>query len=542
MANANQNFKDIPKNAEYIEHLKFVNDKNFISGYQKADGLYFDPDGVVKRSHVAKILLEATGTPIHGSAKQFNDLPNNQKYKEAHTYLSKAVELGWLSPDSNNNIRAFDPINRAEMAYAVSKAFKLDRTISSKYPYPFNDAGSLSSPAKEAINSLYYTGVVRGENQMYKPYSNLKRNQFIMMVGRAMNQQFKLANEFTADFATGEAFNLGNSTLNIRQLANAKSSSIGKVSQGENVQVLAETSNGWLKIRLVSGHGYVSKAYIKASSDSNGNVSPPEVESPTPLNSDTIATTTILPSVIYSQKSSQSKSLTTIRIAQSFEVLAIENNWVKIRIPKIGEGYILKENVKLTNKKGNPVKDRIIVLDPGHGGNDSGAVSNGLQEKAVALSVAKKVESKLKKDGAKVIMTRTNDRRMELNERTAFAKKVHAESFISIHLNSATNSSAHGTETFYSSQVYAGDQNLNGYESKILATFVNSSIIKEVNTANRGVKDRAFYVIRKNNIPAILIELAFISNPTDRDKLKSEYYQEKFADAIYKGIVQYYKE
>jgi len=109
------------------------------------------------------------------------------------------------------------------------------------------------------------------------------------------------------------------------------------------------------------------------------------------------------------------------------------------------------------------------------------------------------------------------------------------EVFVSIHVNSAASSSAKGTETYYS--VSTGDM----YKEDInLATYINNQIVNNADMTNRGVKKEAYYVINNTIIPAVLVELGFVSNSADRAKLVNDQYVSIFADSIYKGIVQYY--
>ena len=175
-------------------------------------------------------------------------------------------------------------------------------------------------------------------------------------------------------------------------------------------------------------------------------------------------------------------------------MLSLDGDWAKIRVNS-KTGFVSKAYLKLLNQSGNPLNNRIIVLDPGHGAHDPGASKNKVTEKAITLKVGKLVEAKLKKAGAKVIMTRSNDTYLSLEQRTDFAKKNFAETFVSIHVNSATSTSAKGSETYFDSSL-----NANSAESKSLATYIQNNLVKKANMVNRGVKDNRFYVIRNTNV------------------------------------------
>ncbi|MED0686232.1 N-acetylmuramoyl-L-alanine amidase [Anoxybacillus ayderensis] len=224
----------------------------------------------------------------------------------------------------------------------------------------------------------------------------------------------------------------------------------------------------------------------------------------------------------------------TLRKGQVVDVYDINGYWAKIAYN--GQfAYVHKTYLKLRNITGSPVKGRIIVVDAGHGGKDPGAMSGGANEKTIVLEVAKFVKEKLEKAGATVIMTRETDVYPTLQDRVNIAKNNYAEMFVSIHTNSATNTSAKGAEVFYDSST-----NPNGEESKKLAQYIQEEIVRMANMVDRGVKNSGLYVLRNNSVTSVLVELGFISNAEDRAKLTSPEYQNIYAEAIYQGIVKYY--
>ncbi|ACJ34958.1 N-acetylmuramoyl-L-alanine amidase [Anoxybacillus flavithermus] len=224
----------------------------------------------------------------------------------------------------------------------------------------------------------------------------------------------------------------------------------------------------------------------------------------------------------------------TLQKGQVVDVYDLNGYWAKIAYN--GQfAYVHKTYLKLRNIAGSPVKGRIIVVDAGHGGKDPGAMSGGANEKTIVLEVAKFVKEKLEKAGATVIMTRETDVYPTLQDRVNIAKNNYAEMFVSIHTNSATNTSAKGAEVFYDSST-----NPNGEESKKLAQYIQAEIVRMANMVDRGVKNSGLYVLRNNSVTSVLVELGFISNAEDRAKLTSPEYQNLYAEAIYQGIVKYY--
>ena len=176
-----------------------------------------------------------------------------------------------------------------------------------------------------------------------------------------------------------------------------------------------------------------------------------------------------------------------------------------------------------------------IMIDPGHGGQDPGAVGpTGVQEKMITLAVAKKVADILR-SVAEVRLTREDDRALgdtkstDLTTRANMANAWGADCFVSIHCNSAGNSTAVGTETY----CYA----LGGQGEK-LARAIHTRLIAK-GLPDRGIKTADFAVLRQTKMPAALVELAFISNPTEEAMLESPAYQDRAAQAIAEGIADY---
>lgn len=172
-----------------------------------------------------------------------------------------------------------------------------------------------------------------------------------------------------------------------------------------------------------------------------------------------------------------------------------------------------------------------VIIDPGHGEDDSGAAAGGKTEKDFVLSVSLKIQQKLKNHKhIKIQMTRTKDVFLELQERVNIAQKAKADAFISIHANSAVNGSATGTETFYTRP-----------NSLSLATIVHKHLIAATKLRDRGVKKGNFHVIRETTMPAILLEVGFISNSNDRAALFDPVFQDNVAERVAMGLCEYFK-
>ena len=215
-------------------------------------------------------------------------------------------------------------------------------------------------------------------------------------------------------------------------------------------------------------------------------------------------------------------------------------------------------------------KKYTIVVDPGHGGRDSGARGNGYNEKDIALQVATRLANNLRRD-YNVIMTRDSDFFVPLDTRAKIGNDANADFFISIHLNSGSSSSANGTEVFYFSKKDEGSYaarvaqienrvdssygdtpfsdlvvkdifyRTNQKKSQAIATTVLDNLINTIGLRRRGVFGANFAVLRGSNSPSILVELGFMNNYGDLSQYLTPEGQERAAQAIANAIRQYFR-
>ena len=172
-----------------------------------------------------------------------------------------------------------------------------------------------------------------------------------------------------------------------------------------------------------------------------------------------------------------------------------------------------------------------VVIDPGHGGRDPGAIGlGGLQEKRVVLSISAEVAKILRQRGFNVVMTRSGDSFVSLSGRVQKAENSNANVFVSIHANAVggNKTQVNGMETFYFSSGYR------------LALSIHRNIVRGVTIArNRGVKQARFYVLRKTSMPAAMVEVGFVTGSVDNRNINSASYRQKMAEAIADGITEY---
>lgn len=187
------------------------------------------------------------------------------------------------------------------------------------------------------------------------------------------------------------------------------------------------------------------------------------------------------------------------------------------------------------------LKGKVIVIDPGHGGSDPGAVGpDNIQEKTITLAVALKVKELLEQAGATVVMTRTDDRDVyapndsaedELGARAAVGNKNKADVFVDIHANYFANPQVRGTGTYYYPK--------SAYD-KLLAQSIQNSVVNAGNLNDRGIFQANFYVLKHTLMPAMLIELGFISNPEEERLLDTPQFQQKLAQGIVNGLSNFF--
>lgn len=171
---------------------------------------------------------------------------------------------------------------------------------------------------------------------------------------------------------------------------------------------------------------------------------------------------------------------------------------------------------------------RTVIIDPGHGGHDHGGQWGRVYEKHLALDTAYRLEGKLKALGYQTVMTRRSDYFVSLPQRVAIANRHRNAIFVSIHYNYTWKQQVSGVETFY----------CHG-SGKRLAELVQSSMVQRTRTVDRNAKYARYYVIRNCKLPSILVEGGFVSNASERNRMKSAWFRDSIAQGVADGIQRY---
>jgi N-acetylmuramoyl-L-alanine amidase len=200
-----------------------------------------------------------------------------------------------------------------------------------------------------------------------------------------------------------------------------------------------------------------------------------------------------------------------------------------------------------------PAPFAVVVIDPGHGGQDSGTIKTGMVEKELTLDIAQRLERLLQQRGLGTLLTRMDDSYVSLQDRAAIANEQPECVFVSIHFDEAGRPAATGIETFYAAHPISFPERVASWlpflqrtsseppnvESQSLATFIQESLVAHTQAVNRGTRPQQFFVIANVRHPAILVEGGFLTNKEDVAKLANDEYREQMAVAISEGVVGY---
>lgn len=427
------------------------------------------------------------------SLAEMQDIPS--KFSEEIEYLLK-LEVITGYPDST-----FKPdrnVTREEAATMIGRALKLN---GDKRDTSFNDVSS-ASYASGYIQSAYEKDIINGYGDgSFYPGKDITRGEMAFLISKAFNLEKTGSINFKDVAKTGaqsEAINKLTTAGIADGYPDGTYKPDAKISRSEFSLLVARGLNSEFRVEATLkpiGERYVNTTALNVRSG---------------------------PDVSYDK-------VGEVSFGNKLLLYQTTGNWAYISYGRL-KGYV--HTAYLSSDLSS---SRVIAIDAGHGGTDNGASGNGLLEKEINLAVATKVRTKLEQEGIKVVMPRTTDVFVELNDRVTYSVQNKADTFLSIHTNSFGGNSAHGTETYYYTSSVRAE------ESKQLATFVNNRLYKAWGTLNRGVKVEAYRVIAYNPLPAALVELGFISNKDDSMKLGSNQYRDIAAEAISQGILDYYE-
>lgn len=312
--------------------------------------------------------------------------------------------------------------------------------------------------------------------------------------------------------------------VNLRSQPNTSSGIITTLARGTALDVLGQQGD-WYQVKTAAGQaGWIAGWLV-------------DVEKPqAPVNAQPSVSILNPDTNVRSGPGTRYEIIGRVQTGERYPIVKQEDQWFQIKLNDGTTGFVAGWLVSADGVpnvvKGNELVNKVIVVDPGHGGNDNGATGSSFStlEKTINLQVSLLLKNKLEAAGAKVIMTRSDDRKLTLQQRVDIAVQQNADIFVSIHHNTHPNTLTNGTIVFYYSQ---------GNPSK-LASLVQNEVVKATNYKNLQARYGNYFVLRENPVVSILAEIGFLSNYNEEIRLRSSKQQELAAEGIYKGILQYF--
>ncbi|QGH32847.1 SH3 domain-containing protein [Gracilibacillus salitolerans] len=333
-----------------------------------------------------------------------------------------------------------------------------------------------------------------------------------------------------------ETYEVSTSILNVRSEPSSDSEIVAQFVQGNELMAFQE-KYGWIQTYYdgeevwVAKHHLVQKDSLSTENSTTETSSTPNMVT---INSESI--------FVRSGPGTNYDAVSSALSGDSFDVIDRSGDWYQIMINSSETGWIaswLTEQATQPSQNNNNtvpsnsmnLEGYNIVVDPGHGGTDPGAIGlNGIQEKDVIQPTSSKVIDHLRDAGANVIVTRSGDYFVFLDDRARISNSYYTDAFISLHYDASLNLSASGVTTYFAE---SGD--------KGLGESIQSSIISQVNLHDRGVRQANYKVLVNTSAPSVLLELGFISNPHDLSVVQSESYQNEVAQGITNGLINYFE-
>lgn len=337
-------------------------------------------------------------------------------------------------------------------------------------------------------------------------------------------------------------------SLNVRSEPAKNAIVVGSIKNGAKVTV-SDEQHGWLKVKTGNTSGWVAGYYLKkvnSNSQQSGasktsNTSTASSTSTSPSGNTTKATVTADSLRIRSGPGTQYKMLGSLKAKDTVTLLLRQNDWARIRTASGDTGWVAAQYIRTgatqsisstVSRTGN-LRGKLIVVDPGHGGSDPGMLGTtyNTMEKDLNLHTALYLRDALLAKGARVEMTRTReDQKPTLARRVQMSEALRADAFVSIHYNSSPKKVS-GTLTFF----YSESDDLK------LARAIESRLGQGIGLKSNGLSFGDYHILRENRIPATLVELGFLTNPTDESIVRKSSYQKKAAKAIAEGLADYFR-
>ena len=398
-----------------------------------------------------------------------------------------------------------------------------------------------------AIESDTSVKLYQEPNTQQFPIAEVKKGEFVLVLKKVNDEWFQVQfHQQVAWMPTKDVLlthlMIGHSSgaVSLYKEANNQSQVVTSIPYGQLFYLLDDQQSNFSKVSYNGQEGYVDNNQLNYAVDHMNELYKLQAGLPQTLDAKKMISTKLKETPLYETADTFSKRISTVNAGTIFNYEDRENDFYKVTIGNGKKAYIpywlVNANfatIESDSQLPQGIEHAKIVIDPGHGGDDPGAVVT-FSEKHEAdhtLTTALLLKKELENLGATVILTRESDKSVSLENRAQLSNREKANAFISLHFDSGPNSNASGTTGYYFSST-----------SENLAQTVNKYIARNLTLKSQGTKFQNFLVLRENKQPSILLELGYLNNPDDNKLIESTEYQENIAKSIASALKEYFQQ
>ena len=398
-----------------------------------------------------------------------------------------------------------------------------------------------------AVESDTSVKLYQEPNTQQFPIAEVKKGEFVLVLKKVNDEWFQVQfHQQVAWMPTKDVLlthlMIGHSSgaVSLYKEANTQSQIVTSIPYGQLFYLLDDQQSNFSKVSYNGQEGYVDNNQLNYAVDHMNELYKLQAGLPQTLDAKKMISTKLKETPLYESADSFSKRVSTVNAGTIFNYEDRENDFYKVTIGNGKKAYIpywlVNANfatIESDSQIPQGIEHAKIVIDPGHGGDDPGAVVT-FSEKHEAdhtLTTALLLKKELENLGATVILTRESDKSVSLENRAQLSNREKANAFISLHFDSGPNSNASGTTGYYFTST-----------SENLAQTVNKYIARNLTLKSQGTKFQNFLVLRENKQPSILLELGYLNNPDDNKLIESSEYQKNIAKSIASALKEYFQQ
>ena len=384
-------------------------------------------------------------------------------------------------------------------------------------------------------------------NTQQFPIAEVKKGEFVLVLKKVNDEWFQVQfHQQVAWMPTKDVLlthlMIGHSSgaVSLYKEANTQSQVVTSIPYGQLFYLLDDQQSNFSKVSYNGQEGYVDNNQLNYAVDHMNELYKLQAGLPQTLDAKKMISTKLKETPLYESADTFSKRVSTVNAGTIFNYEDRKNDFYKVTIGNGKKAYIpywlVNANfatIESDSQIPQGIEHAKIVIDPGHGGDDPGAVVT-FSEKHEAdhtLTTALLLKKELENLGATVILTRESDKSVSLENRAQLSNREKANAFISLHFDSGPNSNASGTTGYYFTST-----------SENLGQTVNKYIARNLTLKSQGTKFQNFLVLRENKQPSILLELGYLNNPDDNKLIESSEYQENIAKSIASALKEYFQQ